>query len=306
MNTSCSLQPQVFTLFDNSPTFIRKTSSGIPRNETDNKFDDQSSDYNIKSAEYSEEPDLNPESSSNGRHAQKRKFSVEEDNILRRLIEINGPRRWNQIALSLPGRTGRQCRDRFQNYLNPLLINGPWSHEEDILLEQKVYELGQHWNKIARFFKGRSSNNVKNRWYTYICKKGQDQFHQLSRSKMIINKKQYNYNIGINNLCDNHLNNFNEANYINYSNNYYYNIAFNYSNNPSNSILLVDGNDNQNIKSTNTLNYANNNKNNLNIYNNLQNPKKLKKILFPPIYPPDNIMILPSNKGLFNFLSQSI
>ena len=106
---------------------------------------------------------------------QRHKFSQEEDIKLNKLVSLYGPRKWDQIALSMPGRSGRQCRDRFHNYLNPSLVNGPWTKEEDELLEKKVYELGQHWNKIVKVFKGRSTNNIKNRWYTYICKQKRNQ-----------------------------------------------------------------------------------------------------------------------------------
>lgn len=102
--------------------------------------------------------------------ALRRKFTPEEDKRLTKLISLNGSRRWDQIALLMPGRTGRQCRDRFHNYLRPTLKNGPWTQEEDLLLQQKVSEIGRHWNKISRFFNGRSANNIKNRWYTYIDK----------------------------------------------------------------------------------------------------------------------------------------
>lgn len=116
--------------------------------------------------------------------SQRRKFSHEEDLKLSQEIAVYGPRKWNQIALALPGRTGRQCRDRFHNYLNPNLINGPWTNEEDILLEQKALELNQHWNKIAKYFVGRSANNIKNRWYTYISKKNRCQYKNQDHKNM--------------------------------------------------------------------------------------------------------------------------
>lgn len=106
-----------------------------------------------------------PESSS-----QRRKFTPEEDEKLKRIIAIRGTKKWDDIALLMPGRTGRQCRDRFRNYLDPNLTNGPWTDEEDKILIQKVNEYGQHWNKISVFFKGRSNNNIKNRFNTYISK----------------------------------------------------------------------------------------------------------------------------------------
>lgn len=97
----------------------------------------------------------------------RKKFSPEEDEILVRMVEANGPHRWDEIAAAVPGRTGRQCRDRFRNYLMPNLNPEPWSPEEDEILVAKHYEIGPHWSRIAEFLPGRSSNSVKNRWYTY-------------------------------------------------------------------------------------------------------------------------------------------
>jgi hypothetical protein len=37
-----------------------------------------------------------------------------------------------------------------------------------MLLMAKVTEFGPRWVTIAKFFDGRSENNVKNRWYTYV------------------------------------------------------------------------------------------------------------------------------------------
>ena len=101
------------------------------------------------------------------------KFSQAEDNRLLEQVKIYGPKKWNTIAKALPGRTSRQCRDRFMNYLNGSLVNGPWTTQEDDLLIQKYNECGPQWTVIKRYFMGRSSNNVKNRWYTHLSKKVQ-------------------------------------------------------------------------------------------------------------------------------------
>jgi len=99
------------------------------------------------------------------------KFSQAEDNRLLEQVKIYGPKKWNTIAKALPGRTSRQCRDRFMNYLNGSLINGPWTPQEDEVLIQKFMECGPQWTIIKKSFVGRSSNNVKNRWYTHLSKR---------------------------------------------------------------------------------------------------------------------------------------
>ena len=42
-----------------------------------------------------------------------------EDNQLRELIEQHGTGNWTNIAEFLPGRSGKQCRERWHNHLNP-------------------------------------------------------------------------------------------------------------------------------------------------------------------------------------------
>ena len=93
----------------------------------------------------------------------KAKFSEEEDKVLREIVLSHGACEWSNIALSLPGRTARQCRDRWTNYLNPLLCNKEWTEEEDTLLMEMYKEFGTHWKDLSIFFNNRSLNNVRNR-----------------------------------------------------------------------------------------------------------------------------------------------
>eukprot|EP00967_Tisochrysis_lutea_P120312 scaffold197128_cov40-Tisochrysis_lutea.AAC.4 len=56
-----------------------------------------------------------PEPSRRGSHALgvlKRAWQPEEDAKLLALIQEQGPRRWGIIASHLPGRVGKQCRER--------------------------------------------------------------------------------------------------------------------------------------------------------------------------------------------------
>ena len=95
-------------------------------------------------------------------------FTPEEDALLRRIMFEQTFTTWIAVAAQIPGRSARQCRDRWANYLSPENKNGPWTQDEDRLLTEKFLELGPQWTSIAKFFDGRSENNVKNRWYTHL------------------------------------------------------------------------------------------------------------------------------------------
>lgn len=100
----------------------------------------------------------------------RKKFTAEEDEKLKLIVEQMGNRNWLQIAEHMPGRTGRQCRDRYQNYLLPGFFGGQWSNQEDELLISKYLEIGSRWSKMVQFFKNRNANSLKNRWNYYISK----------------------------------------------------------------------------------------------------------------------------------------
>ncbi|MDR2371807.1 MAG: hypothetical protein LBD60_01515 [Puniceicoccales bacterium] len=90
---------------------------------------------------------------------------TQEDARLRALVWQFGTNNWKEIAFHIPGRTVRQCRDRWFNYLAPNLNFSVWTPEEDALGAQKVDELSCKWELIAGLFPGRSGQHCKNRWH---------------------------------------------------------------------------------------------------------------------------------------------
>jgi hypothetical protein len=132
----------------------------------------KSSDRGLSSRQMSESPDLFPSAPSHKHTNPRRKFTIEEDNRLRALVAQMGNERWDSVAHEMPGRTARQCRDRYKNYLLSSLLITPWTPEEDALLRRKYAELGPKWVEISRTFRGRSGNDVKNRWNRHISKSG--------------------------------------------------------------------------------------------------------------------------------------
>jgi hypothetical protein len=75
---------------------------------------------------------------------------------------------WSGVAKHLPGRSARQCRERWNNYLSPSVRLDPWTDAEDRLLIDRVNELNFSWSLIAQSFNGRSDNDIKNRWHSHL------------------------------------------------------------------------------------------------------------------------------------------
>jgi hypothetical protein len=71
---------------------------------------------------------------------------------------------WRLVADYVQTRSPRQCRERWRMYLHPVVNTGPWTDEEDIILEREHGLLGPQWAAIALFLPGRSEVHVKNRW----------------------------------------------------------------------------------------------------------------------------------------------
>ncbi|XP_014354077.1 transcriptional activator Myb isoform X1 [Latimeria chalumnae] len=103
------------------------------------------------------------------RHLGKTRWTREEDEKLKKLVEQHGTEDWKVIASFLPNRTDVQCQHRWQKVLNPELIKGPWTKEEDQRVIELVQKYGpKRWSVIAKHLKGRIGKQCRERWHNHL------------------------------------------------------------------------------------------------------------------------------------------
>ena len=98
-------------------------------------------------------------------------WTREEDEIIVQFVKENGVKNWTKLAQLLPGRIGKQCRERWRNHLDPDVNRDPWTPEEDAILIEMHEAIGNQWVKIAERLSGRSDNAIKNRWNSTLKKR---------------------------------------------------------------------------------------------------------------------------------------
>jgi len=112
-------------------------------------------------------------------------FTADEDDKLREIVKSMKKLDWKSVSEKMENRTPRQCRERWNNYVDPFLHNDVWTEDEDRLLLKKYSEYGNHWMRIKNHFKGRSANSLKRR-YEQLSKKPKSTKNYTSKPEELL------------------------------------------------------------------------------------------------------------------------
>lgn len=92
-----------------------------------------------------------------------------EDLLLKEWVNKHGAKNWTECANYMGNRTGKQCREHWNNSLDESLKKGNWTAEEDLLI-MKFYKKYESWRKMIPMFKQRTENSIKNRFFSQLRK----------------------------------------------------------------------------------------------------------------------------------------
>ena len=115
----------------------------------------------------------------------KGQWSSQEDKLLEQWVKTNGPKNWEACGRFIQGRKGKQCREHWNNCLNPELKKGNWGPEEDFLIMFFYEKCKGSWKKIIPLFDGRIENSIKNRFYSQLRKHATKNMEAKDRKRMI-------------------------------------------------------------------------------------------------------------------------
>lgn len=148
-------------MFDTKPRIVLPPITNLPLSESDIRF------FNVypepSAPQYQEMQPMKMSKVGKGLWTQQ-----EDKMLLDAMATFTGHICWEELSKMIPGRTAKQCRERWQFRLHPDVNKAPFEPWEDDLIIRERVNCGNHWAQIAQMLPGRTSCAVKNRWYTVL------------------------------------------------------------------------------------------------------------------------------------------
>jgi myb proto-oncogene protein len=118
-----------------------------------------------------------------GSKPRRRCFRPDEDRILEQRVREFGTSSWDRVAVDLPDRTARQCRERWTHHLSMNKQDSPWTPQEDSIIWSMVQEIGSKWTRISSNLVCRSDYQVKCRW-RFLCRRRRRICHRIESRQL--------------------------------------------------------------------------------------------------------------------------
>jgi hypothetical protein len=102
------------------------------------------------------------------------KWTEDEDKTLKDAVEKHGGKNFEAVSLMVPGRTKKQCTNRWYNALDPSVERATgrtdvWAIEDDNKLRDAVERHGEeNWKPIAALLPGRTKTQCCSRWQNAV------------------------------------------------------------------------------------------------------------------------------------------